>query len=46
MVDVFKRGDVVGTSICHGSEDYMVLSPTLDVLSAITRGSWNLRAEK
>ena len=38
MVDGFKRRDAVGTPICRGSADDMVLNPTLDVLSAITCG--------
>ena len=42
MVGGFKRCDAVGTSICCGYADDMVLNPTLDVLSAITRGGYNL----
>ena len=40
-----RRSDTVGTSIIHGSADYMVLNPTLDVLYAITCGGWNFRGE-
>ena len=43
MVDGFKLSDMVGTSICRGCADDMVLNPTLDILSVITRGGWNLR---
>ena len=32
-------------SICRGSADDMVLNPTLDVLSSITCGGYNLRGE-
>ena len=39
----FKSNDTVGTSICHGSADDMVLNSTLDVLSAITHSGWNLQ---
>ena len=42
-VDGFKRSDVVGMSICCGSADNMVMNPTLDVLSAITRAGSNFR---
>ena len=38
----FKISDVVGTSICRGSADYMVMNPTIDVFSAITHGGWDL----
>ena len=41
IVDVLKRSDAVGTSICRGSAENMVLNPTLDVLSTIPRVSWN-----
>ena len=41
-MDVFKMSDALGTSICCGSADNMFLNPTVDVLSAITHGSWNL----
>ena len=37
----FKRSDKVGRSIRRGSVDDMVLNPSLDVSSAITRGGWN-----
>ena len=40
IVDVFKRIDAVGTSIRRGSVDTIFFNPTLDVLSAITRGGW------
>ena len=36
-VDGFKWSDTVITSICGGSSDDIVINPTLDVLSAITR---------
>ena len=42
MVEGFKMSDTVGTSIYRGSADDMVLNTTLDVLSAITCGGWNL----
>ena len=45
MVDGFKRSDVVGASIFHGSADNMVLNPTLDFLSGITLGGWNIQGE-
>ena len=45
MVDGLKRSDAVGTSICHGSADDMVLNSAINVLSAITRGGLNLRGE-
>ena len=38
----FKISDALGMSIYHGYTDDMVLKPTLDVLSDITRGGWNL----
>ena len=44
-IDVFKRIDTVGTSICCGSEDDMILNPIVDVLYDITHGSWNVREE-
>ena len=44
-VDGFKMNDAVGTSSCCGSADKLFLNPTVDVLSAITHGSWNLREE-
>ena len=34
----FKMSDVVGILIFRGSADDMVLNPTVDILSAITRG--------
>ena len=40
---ISKRIDAVGMSICRGSADDMVLNPTLDVLSTITRGGFNFR---
>ena len=46
MVDGLKRSDVVGTSICHGSADDMVLNSAINVLSAITRGGLNLRGTR
>ena len=46
MVDGFKIIGAVGMSICRGSADDMVLNPTLDVLSDITRGGWNFQGEK
>ena len=36
--EVFKRSDTLGAPIHCGSADDMVLNPTIDVLSAITRG--------
>ena len=45
MVDEFKMSDVIGISINHSSADDMVLNPTLDVLSAITRGGSNFWGE-
>ena len=44
-VGKFKRSDVIGTSICSGSVDNMVLNPTVDVFSAITSGGWYLRED-
>ena len=41
MVDGFKRSDAVGTSICRGSADDIVLNPTFDILSDITCGGLN-----
>ena len=41
MVYGFKRSDAVGTSICCGYADDIVMNPTLDILSDITRGGWN-----
>ena len=38
-IDVFKSIYTVGTSICCGSADDMILNPIVDVLSAITHGS-------
>ena len=46
MVDRLKSIDAVGTPICCGSADDMVMNPNLDVFSAITRGGWNFRGEK
>ena len=43
MVYIFKRRDASGTSICRGSAYDMFLNPTLEVLSSITRGSWNFQ---
>ena len=40
-VDGFKSSDAVEMSIHCGYVDDMVLNPTLDVLSIITRGGWN-----
>ena len=37
-VDGFKISDAVGTSIYCGYADDMFLNPTINVLSAITRG--------
>ena len=37
-VEIFKRSDVVGTSIFSGSADTMVPNPTIDVLSALIFG--------
>ena len=45
-VEVFKRNDMEGMSIIHGSAYNMVMNPTLDVLSFITRDGWNFRGEK
>ena len=45
MVGRFRMSDTAETSIRRGSADDMVLNPNLDVLSAITRGSCNLRGE-
>ena len=44
-VDIFKCSDVVGMSIRRGSADNMVLSPTIDVLSAIIHGGWNFQGD-
>ena len=44
-VEVLKRSESEVTSIISGSIDNMVLNKTLDVLSAITRGGWNLLGE-
>ena len=41
----FKNSDAVRTWICHGSEDDMVLNPTLYFLSAINHCGWNFRVE-
>ena len=38
----FKWSDTAGTSICCGSSDDMGMNPTLDVLSSINRGGWDL----
>ena len=40
-VGVFKRSETVGTSICHGYAENMVLNQTIDALSVITCGGWN-----
>ena len=45
MVNVFKRIYAVGTSICCGYSDDMVINPNLNILSAITHGEWNFRGE-
>ena len=42
---VFKRSDIIGSSISCGYADDMVLNPTLDVLSSITRGGCNFQGE-
>ena len=39
-MDWFKRSDWVVILFCYGSEDDMVLNPTLAVLSDITCGGW------
>ena len=44
-MDGFKSSDAVGTSICRGSVDNMVMFLTLDVLPAITCGGYNLQGE-
>ena len=41
-VNRFKSIDEVGTPICSGSADNISLNPTLNVLSAINCGGWNL----
>ena len=44
-MDWFETSDTVGTSVCHGYADDMVLNTTLDILSAITHGVCNLQEE-
>ena len=44
-MDWFETIDTVGTSVCHGYADDMVLNTTLDILSAITHGVCNLQEE-
>ena len=44
-LDGFKISDTVGTSICRGYAVNMVMNPTLDIFSAITRGGWNSQGE-
>ena len=43
--EIIKTSDAVGTSILRGSADDIVLNPTLDVLSVITLGGWNLQGD-
>ena len=45
ILDVFKRSDAIGTSICRGSADDIFINPILDVFSDITCGSWNFQGE-
>ena len=42
----FETSDGVEKSIYHGYVDDMVLNTTLDILSVITHGVWNLQEEK
>ena len=40
-VESFKTSDIVGDPIIHGHEEYMVINPTINVLSSINYGNWN-----